>query len=80
MSEVLVDLPDTGYAIVKSDGCVVAKIPSDNRYLVYSSNGLLSCRPLLDDEGVFNITSGTCILRRLGYRVTQPSDMIISTD
>jgi hypothetical protein len=39
---------------------------------------MVSCRPLMEDEGIFNLSSGTRFLRRLGYRITQPSDIIIS--
>lgn len=66
--------------IRRSDGKLMASMPLDRQYLVYSRNDLVSCRPLLEDEGVFNLSSGTRFLRRLGYRITQPSDIIISTD
>lgn len=66
--------------IRRSDGMLLASMPLDRQYLVYNRNGLVSCRPLLEDEGVFNLSSGTRFLRQLGYRVTQPSDIIISTD
>ena len=65
--------------IRRSDGKLMGSMPLERQYLVYSRNGLVSCRPLLEDEGVFNLSSGTRFLRRLGYRITQPSDMIIST-
>jgi hypothetical protein len=69
------------YDIVRrSDGKLIGSMPFENRCLVYTKNGIVSCRPLLDDEGIFNLSSGTRFLHRLGYRVTQPSDMIISTD
>lgn len=37
--------------IRRSDGKLMASMPLDRQYLVYSRNGLVSCRPLLEDEG-----------------------------
>ncbi|QGW17524.1 MULTISPECIES: hypothetical protein [Leclercia] len=69
------------YDIVRrSDGTVVGSMSLERRYLVYTRNGMVSCRPLLEDEGIFNLSSGTRFLRRLGYHVNQPSDIMISTD
>lgn len=64
--------------IRRSDGKLIGSVPIESRCLVYSRNGLVSCRPLLEDEGIFNLSSGTRFLRRLGYRVSQPSDIILS--
>lgn len=66
--------------IRRSDGMLMGSMPLARRYLVYCQNGLVSCRPLQEDEGIFNLSSGTSFLRRLGYRITQPSDIMISTD
>jgi len=66
--------------IRRSDGKLIGSMPFESRCLVYTRNGMVSCRPLLEDEGIFNLTSGTRFLRRLGYRVNQPSDIMISTD
>jgi len=66
--------------IRRSDGKLIGSMPFESRYLVYTRNGMVSCRPLLEDEGIFNLSSGTRFLRRLGYRVNQPSDIMISTD
>jgi len=69
------------YDIVRrSDGTVVGSMSLERRYLVYTRNGMVSCRPLLEDEGIFNLSTGTRFLRRLGYHVNQPSDIMISTD
>ncbi len=69
------------YDIVRrSDGTVVGSMSLERRNLVYTKNGMVSCRPLLEDEGIFNLSSGTRFLRRLGYHVKQPSDIMISTD
>ncbi len=66
--------------IRRSDGKLIGSMPYESRCLVYTRNGMVSCRPLLEDEGIFNLSSGTRFLRRLGYRVNQPSDIMISTD
>lgn|GEM_PF-356174 len=69
------------YDIVRrSDGKLVGSMPLESRCLVYTRNGLVSCRPLLEDEGIFNLSSGTRFLRRIGYRLVKPSDIMISTD
>nr|WP_074171921.1 hypothetical protein [Enterobacter bugandensis] len=59
---------------------LIGSVPLQNRCLLYTRNGVVSCRPLLEDEGIFNISSGTRFLRRLGYRITEPSDIINPTD
>ncbi len=69
------------YDIVRrSDGKLIGSMPLESRSLVYIKNGMVSCRPLMEDEGIFNLSSGTRFLRRLGYRLEQPSDIMISTD
>jgi len=69
------------YDIVRrSDGTVVGSMSLERRYLVYTRHGMVSCRPLLEDEGIFNLSTGTRFLRRLGYRLAEPSDIMISTD
>lgn len=72
---------DDWYDIIRrSDGKLIGSVPFEGRCLVYTKNGMVSCRPLLEDEGIFNLSSGTRFLRRLGYRLVQPSDIMISTD
>ncbi len=72
---------DDWYDIIRrSDGKLIGSMPFEGRCLVYTRNGMVSCRPLLEDEGIFNLSSGTRFLRRLGYRLVQPSDIMISTD
>ncbi|MDK4746191.1 hypothetical protein ACP4QI_009875 [Leclercia sp. TB492] len=66
--------------IRRSDGKLIGSMLFEGRCLVYTKNGMVSCRPLLEDEGIFNLSSGTRFLRRLGYHVNQPSDIMISTD
>nr|WP_276590067.1 hypothetical protein [Escherichia coli] len=63
------------YDIVRrADGCVVFSFPSSGRYLIYRVNGIVSMRPLLDDEEVFTPNGFVQFIRRVGYRVTPPSD------
>lgn len=72
---------DDWYDIIRrSDGKLIGSMPFESRCLVYTRDGMVSCRPLLEDEGIFNLSSGTRFLRRLGYRLVQPSDIMISTD
>jgi len=72
---------DDWYDIIRrSDGKLIGSMPFEGRCLVYTRNGMVSCRPLLEDEGIFNLSSGTRFLRRFGYRLVQPSDIMISTD
>ncbi len=72
---------DDWYDIIRrSDGKLIGSMLFEGRCLVYTKNGMVSCRPLLEDEGIFNLSSGTRFLRRLGYHVNQPSDIMISTD
>ncbi|MCU6671382.1 hypothetical protein M8013_21920 [Enterobacteriaceae bacterium H4N4] len=72
---------DDWYDIIRrSDGKLVGSMSFEGRCLVYTRNGMVSCRPLLEDEGIFNLSTGTRFLRRLGYRLAQPSDIMISTD
>lgn len=66
--------------IRRSDGKLIGSLPLESRCIIYTRNGLVSCRPLLEDEGIFNLSSGTRFLCRLGYLVPQPSDIMISTD
>lgn len=68
------------YDIVRrSDGAIMGSIPSGVNHLVYSRNGLISLRPLLDDESVFNLSAMTAFLRRLGYQITPTTDNMKST-
>ncbi|MNC03628.1 hypothetical protein D3C75_510410 [compost metagenome] len=68
------------YDIVRrSDGKVMGSMPLDRGYLVYRKNGLVSLRPLLDDEFVFTPSSAARFLTSIGYHVSQPSDIMIST-
>lgn len=53
---------DSWYDIVRrSDGCVVFSFPSSGRHLIYRVNGMVSMRPLLDDEEVL-LPTVLCIL------------------
>ncbi|MFB5952829.1 hypothetical protein [Klebsiella pasteurii] len=71
---------DEYYDLVKrSTGEVVGSIRAAGRVLVYTANGMTSMRPLLEDEGVFNLNAMTSFLHRLGYRVIPLSDNMKST-
>lgn len=70
---------DQWYDVVRrADKTVVYSFPSNGRYLVYRANGLVSLRPLLDDEEIFTLNGFMQFATRLGYRVIPPSDMITS--
>lgn len=46
---------------------------------VYKSGGLISMRPLLDEEIIFTPTAVVQFLTDLGYRIQRPSDNMISS-
>lgn len=71
---------DSYYDLVKrSTGEVVCSIRAAERYLVYTTNGLTSIRPLLEDEIIFTPSAMIHFLQRAGYRVSPASDIIHST-
>ncbi|ABR76830.1 TPA: hypothetical protein MI968_06190 [Klebsiella pneumoniae MGH 78578] len=71
---------DEYYDLVKrSTGEIVGSIRDAGRALVYTASGITSMRPLLEDEGIFNLNTMTSFLHRLGYRVIPPSDNMKST-
>lgn len=71
---------DDYYDLIKrSTGEIVGSISAAGRILVYRNNGITSMRPLLEDEGIFNLNTMTSFLHRLGYRVIAPSDIMNST-
>ncbi|EAA2732092.1 hypothetical protein LIU71_004624 [Salmonella enterica subsp. enterica serovar Give] len=58
------------YNLVRcSDGKTVFRFPAGGRYLVDTSNGLQSMRPLLDDEIIFTVERAARFLEKTGYRV-----------
>ncbi|MHA0878897.1 hypothetical protein [Enterobacter cloacae] len=70
---------DIWYDIVRrSDGCVVFSFPSSGRHLIYRVNGIVSLRPLLEEEEIFTLNGFMQFAKRLGYRITPPSDIILS--
>ncbi|MBL5928543.1 hypothetical protein [Lelliottia amnigena] len=70
---------DQWYDVVRrADKAVIYSFPAEGRYLVYRVNGLVSLRPLLDDEEVFTLNGFMQFATRLGYRVIPPSDIILS--
>ncbi|ELY2773091.1 hypothetical protein C5952_17500 [Cronobacter sakazakii] len=60
----------------RSDGRVIHSIVLSKRHLLYCVNGVMSVRPLTDDEEVFTPNGFIRFIRRLGYQVTSPSDNI----
>jgi len=69
----------TWYDVVRRDDQVVVfSFPTDGRYLIYRSNGLVSCRPMLEEEEIFTLNGFMQFATRLGYRVIPPSDIIKS--
>lgn len=74
-----VDGVDDWYDIVRrSDGRVVASFGSEGRHLIYRQNGLISLRPMLEDELVFTPRAMVRFLNRCGYTVSPPPDNLIS--
>lgn len=70
---------DQWYDVVRrADNAVIYSFPAEGRYLVYRVNGIVSLRPLLDEEEIFTLNGFMQFAKRLGYRVTPPSDIILS--
>jgi len=70
---------DQWYDVVRrGDKAVIYSFPADGRYLVYRVNGLVSLRPLLEDEEIFTLNGFMQFATRLGYRLIPPSDIIPS--
>lgn len=61
------------YDLVRhADGKNLFSFPAGGRYLVDTSNGLQSMRPLMEDEIIFTVESAARFLRRIGYQVIPP--------
>ncbi|MBW3191144.1 hypothetical protein KZC34_19800 [Salmonella enterica subsp. enterica serovar Javiana] len=58
---------------------MVVSFPSSGRRPLYRVNAMVSMRTLLGDEEVFTPNGFMHFIRRLGYRVTPPSDNMKST-
>nr|WP_236900302.1 hypothetical protein [Enterobacter cloacae complex sp. FDA-CDC-AR_0132] len=70
---------DQWYDVVRrADKAVIYSFPGEGRYLVYRVNGIVSLRPLLEDEEIFTLNGFMQFAKRLGYRITPPSDIILS--
>ena len=68
------------YDVVRrTDGTVICSFPAGDRFLVYRSGGLISMRPLLDEEIIFTPNAVVQFLTCLGYRIDGPSDNMISS-
>lgn len=57
----------------RADGKNVFSFPAGGRYLVDTSNGLQSMRPLMDDEIIFTVESAARFLKKIGYQVIPPA-------
>ena len=74
-----VDGVDDWYDIVRrSDGRVMSSFCGERRHLVYRQNGIISLRPMLEEELVFTHSSMVKFLKRCGYGITPPPDNLIS--
>jgi len=71
--------PDWYDVVRRADGAVLCSFPGGDRFLVYKSGGLISMRPLLDEEIIFTPTAVVQFLTTLGYRIQRPSDNMISS-
>lgn len=71
---------DDWYDVVRrADGAVMCSFPGGDRFLVYRSGGLISMRPLLDEEIIFTPNAVVQFLTGLGYRIDGPSDNMVSS-
>ncbi|MHB7006555.1 hypothetical protein ACYCHM_18055 [Klebsiella pneumoniae] len=57
----------------RTDGKVVYSFPAGGRYLVDTSNGIQSMRPLMEDEIIFTVESAARFLLKIGYQVIPPT-------
>ncbi|RJT27691.1 hypothetical protein [Buttiauxella izardii] len=53
----------------RSDGKVMDSFLSGGRWQLYTTNGIVSVRPLEEDEIIFTPAGMIQLLRRVGYRV-----------
>ena len=57
----------------RADGKAVYSLPVGGRYLVDTSNGIQSMRPLMEDEIIFTVESAARFLKKIGYQVIPPA-------
>ncbi|HFY0733502.1 TPA: hypothetical protein ACIGWT_004494 [Citrobacter amalonaticus] len=57
----------------RADGKAVYSFPVGGRYLVDTSNGIQTMRPLLGDEMIFSVESAARFLMKIGYQVIPPA-------
>ena len=57
----------------RADGKAVYRFPVGGRYLVDTSNGIQSMRPLMEDEIIFTVESAARFLKKIGYQVIPPA-------
>jgi hypothetical protein len=54
----------------RSDGETIYSFPAGGRWQLYTANGIVSARPLADDEIIMTPASMVQLLRRIGYCVS----------
>ncbi|EMC8498182.1 hypothetical protein WJG54_002940 [Klebsiella pneumoniae] len=65
---------DDAYDLVRrADGKTVYSFPVGGRYLVDTSSGIQSMRPLIEDEIIFTVESAARFLLKIGYQVIPPT-------
>ncbi|WP_238084494.1 hypothetical protein [Pseudescherichia vulneris] len=81
MGDSALNLSDADWydVVRRTDGTVMCSFPAGDRFLVYRSGGLISMRPLLDEEIIFTPNAVVQFLTGLGYRIDGPSDNMISS-
>ncbi|HDU1487528.1 TPA: hypothetical protein REW11_004620 [Klebsiella pneumoniae] len=57
----------------RADGKTMYSFPVGGRYLVDTSNGIQSMRPLMEDEIIFTVESAASFLLKIGYQVIPPT-------
>ncbi|MCM7766337.1 MULTISPECIES: hypothetical protein [Enterobacter] len=59
---------DQWYDVVRrADKAVIYSFPAEGRYLVYRVNGIVSLRPLLEEEEIFTLNGFMQFAKRLGF-------------
>ena len=57
----------------RADGKAVYSFPVGGHYLVDTSNGIQSMRPLMEDEIIFTVESAARFLLKIGYQIIPPT-------
>ncbi len=62
------------YLVRRADGATVASFPAGGCWQLYIDNGLLSVRPLSEEEVLITPAGMVQFLKRCGYTITPPED------